>query len=579
MNPRAMNPGLEPHGLGGPPPRNGLPGAPAASLTEIARICQAFQITTLEPQLQACGELAQSRGVVDVAVLGQFKAGKSSFLNALIGAEVLPVGVLPLTALVTRLGHGAQDRLQVRFLSGESRNYPLADLASFVTERENPNNEKQVEAVEVSLTALAPFKSLRFVDTPGLGSVFTHNTQASMDWLPKVGGALLAIGVNQPFSEQDLKLLLEVSRHTPEVVLLLTKADLVSANQLEAVLEFTQHQASQHLGRPLLVLPFSTHPDFEPLRQAVRNHLLNHIAGRHEELVEKILSHKFRAVAGACRDYLLLAQRAAESAASSRSALQSILAQERDALESVKGEIGVFVRDLQTRARTLSAEHFLKFRGEMTRQLQESLRRDMAGWKGNLAKRRARFEHWLETALQEEMSRVSNQGHDFLGGFLVEAQTSLQRTVRAFQDRLAEAIQRALGLTFEGARFHAEIEEPRHPDVRIGKVFDTQVDLLWFLIPMGIFGPLFKRHFLGLLPWEAEKHLSRLANQWAEAGQTCLNSLVAQALDFMRQELSTLESLTLTAEDRRTEIQAALAILGEGFEPPAGPGTPGAQQA
>ena len=148
----------------------------------------------------------------------------------------------------------------------------------------------------------------------------------------------------------------------------------------------------------------------------------------------------------------------------------------------------------------------------------------------------------------------------------MEAEASLQRKVRGFQDRLARSIERALGLTFEGARFHAELSNPRQPDVRVGKVFDSQVDLLWFLIPMGILGPLFDRHFLKLIPWEAEKNLSRLANQWADAANACIEGLVSQALDFMRQELITLESMTTMAEDRRDEIERALNILAQALD-------------
>jgi Dynamin family len=530
-------------------------------MADVARICEAFQISTLQPQLRAYAETARNRGVVDIAVLGQFKAGKSSFLNHLIGTEVLPVGALPVTAVVVRLSHGEEVGVQVRLHTGETVGCPLANLAGYVTEEANPQNVKGVESVEVRLPALAPYRGIRFVDTPGLGSIFSHNTQASMDWLPKVGGALVAIGVNQPFGEQDLKLLLEASRHTPEALILLTKADLVTEGQLEAILEFTEYQATQHIGRHLLVLPFSTHPDFEFLRRKVRDHLLQGIAGRHEELFLKILAHKDLAILGACREYLLLAQKVAVSAAESHSSLREILRNEQAGLRTVKGEIGAFTRDIQTRARSISAEHFQKFRGEVTRRLRESLQSEMAGWKGNLARRSERFERWLETSMREEMSRVREHGRDFLEVFLMESQSSLQRRVRGFQDRLAGAIQRALGIAFEGARFHAELSEPRQPDIHLGKVFDTQVDLLWFLVPMGIFGPLFERHFLKLLPWEVEKHLSRLSNQWAEAANTCIDGLVRQAMDFMQRELATLESLTGSAEDRREEIREALEVL------------------
>jgi hypothetical protein len=78
---------------------------------------------------------------------------------------------------------------------------------------------------------------------------------------------------------------------------------------------------------------------------------------------------------------------------------------------------------------------------------------------------------------------------------------------------------------------------------------------------MGILGPLFDRHFLRLIPWETEKNLSRLANQWAEAANACIDELVSQALDFMRKELATLESLMATTEDRRADIQEALKTL------------------
>jgi hypothetical protein len=178
-----------------------------------------------------------------------------------------------------------------------------------------------------------------------------------------------------------------------------------------------------------------------------------------------------------------------------------------------------------------------------------------------LAERRTRFEQWVEQALSEALSGVSEQGPGFLANHLLEAQASLGRQVRGFQDRLAGAIEQALGLTFEGAHFQAELAAPRHLDVRLGKVFDTRVDLLWFLIPMGLFSPLFDRHFLGLIPWEVEKNLARLANQWAEAAEACIDGLVAQALAFMRRELSTLEALTLPSTGSEKALQQALDLL------------------
>ena len=68
-------------------------GPVATGVDRVGAICRRFGIDSLAPQLAACGELLGGGGVVDVAVLGQFKAGKSSFLNGLIGAAVVPEGI------------------------------------------------------------------------------------------------------------------------------------------------------------------------------------------------------------------------------------------------------------------------------------------------------------------------------------------------------------------------------------------------------------------------------------------------------------------------------------------------------
>lgn len=153
---------------------------------------------------------------------------------------------------------------------------------------------------------------------------------------------------------------------------------------------------------------------------------------------------------------------------------------------------------------------------------------------------------------------MSGRGEEYLSSYLLQAQSSLQRTVRAFQDRLAENIEAALGVKFEGASFHAAIREPAHPDVRVGKIFDVHIDLLWFLIPMGLARKPLLRHFRKRIVWEAEKNLSRLSSQWADAVNGSIDHLVRQAMEFVTGELSTIERLVEGAEDNRDRIHESL---------------------
>jgi hypothetical protein len=300
----------------------------------------------------------------------------------------------------------------------------------------------------------------------------------------------------------------------------------------------------------------------------VRDYLLRKVVARHEELFTKIMGHKLSALISECRAYLLLAQTAATAAEEARSDLREVLRREQEGIGSLGKEVRVLTQDLKTRVRTAAGERFHDLHGELTNRLRASLRKTMGTWKGNLAKRTQAFQSWAATVLDEELRRVSENGKGYLEAFLIEAQASFHRTVRAFQDRLSKEIERALGVAFEGARFHAEIAEPRRPDVKVGQVFDSHIDLLWFAIPMGIFHGLFERHFLRLIPWEVEKNLSRLANQWAEAVSASIDGLAGQALESIKSELTTVESLISGATDQRTDIEAALRRIEELSESP-----------
>jgi len=536
------------------------------AVERLGAICGRFRIDSLAPQLAACEELLRGGGVVDVAVLGQFKAGKSSFLNGLVGSVVVPVDVLPATAVFTRIGYGPGERAVVHRFSGDSLEVPLSRLAEFVTERGNPVNEKQVALVEVELPALAPYEGIRFVDTPGLGSVFAHNTRASKEWIPRVGAALVAVSVNHPLSEDDLLLLHDVSSHTPETAILLTKADLLSAGDLDAVVGFTRRQLSERTGKEWRILPVSDRPGFEGMRAEVRGYLRERIAGRREEAFGEIAGHKVRGLVAGCREYLLLAERAAAAAETARADLVAVLARERRDIRSVAGEIRFFCHGLKADVRTAAYDRFRAYDGEVAGRLTAALREAMPGWKGNLARTTRDFEAWLGPAMMEEMGAVSLHGEGHLAGFLFRMQASVERTVRAFQDRLAREIGRALGVRFAGARFEAQVEEPSHPDVRLSPAFDTHFELLWFLVPMPVFRPLVRRHFLRRIPWETEKNLSRVAAQWADAVGAVIDGLAREAADFLERELATIEGLVGSAGgsgSRGEGIRAALSELAE----------------
>jgi GTP-binding protein EngB required for normal cell division len=528
---------------------------------QIHGICREFRIDALMPRIAAMEETFQETDSFTVALLGSFKAGKSSFINCIAGRNVLPVAVVPLTAVITRIKYGPKDRATVSFLNEAEEKISLDQLADYITEQRNPNNVKQVHRVDIEIPEFHSYAGIQFVDTPGLGSVFTNNTLTAMDWLPRVGAAILTISIDHPLSEEDIRLLKELDKFTPEITILLTKADLVSPSELDDVLGFIRQQIESQVVKVGAVLPFSIRPGYKPLQKQVHK-LLESFTALQTQKFHEISRHKLRTLIEDCRKYLQLALSAAAAEQSSRRLLQGQLQQEREQLSAIRNEIWLMTHGLHVHLQADAVQMLQAFFDVLMHDLTAELKNQWPHWHGHLGKVSNQFREWMEKELTSRLQVLSaEKGDQITQTHLFKAQKSFSRIVRAFQDRLGRSIEEALHITFSGAEFEARIKKPTHPDIQIGKVFDTDLELIWFLIPMWIFRPLVNRHFLRSLPWEVEKNLHRLASQWSGAVFHSIEALSAQAKSFMENELNTVENLLEKADDNRALIEKNISAV------------------
>lgn len=151
--------------------------------------------------------LVDNKQTIHIAVLGQFKSGKSSLINSILGENILPVGVVPVTAIVTRLQYGIKPKLIVRFTDKREVTTTLDEPPLYVTEKHNSENNRNVTLSIVEHPALEPFKNISIVDTPGLNSFYRHNSEATFQWLPFTGVAIISVSAERPLSEDDINLI------------------------------------------------------------------------------------------------------------------------------------------------------------------------------------------------------------------------------------------------------------------------------------------------------------------------------------------------------------------------------------
>ncbi|MDQ7821469.1 MAG: dynamin family protein [Candidatus Eremiobacteraeota bacterium] len=197
--------------------------------------------------------------VLHIAVLGQFKRGKSTLINSLLGHDILPRAMLPLTSVPTLLKYGEERIVTILFRDGSSRNAAMEDLPLFVTEEGNPGNEKNVERAEIFCDAPLLRQGVVIIDTPGIGSTLTHNTAVTVEFLPQCDLALFLTSPDPPLTQAELEFLSLISKHAAHLFFVLNKRDILSEEELRKLLSFLEKNLREKAGfrAPLEIFPVS----------------------------------------------------------------------------------------------------------------------------------------------------------------------------------------------------------------------------------------------------------------------------------------------------------------------------------
>jgi GTP-binding protein EngB required for normal cell division len=190
-----------------------------------------------------------SEGRFYLACIGQFKRGKSTLINALIGEPILPVGFIPVTAVPTVIRYGAHKKVRIQFRDGAWQQIAASDLDQYVSEEHNPENAKGVGGAEVFVPSALLSTGMCLVDTPGLGSVFTGNTAATQAFIPHIDAALVVVGADPPLAGEELTLVGAVGRQVENLILVLNKADRTTDAERAAAVGFTQKVLEKRLQR------------------------------------------------------------------------------------------------------------------------------------------------------------------------------------------------------------------------------------------------------------------------------------------------------------------------------------------
>lgn len=184
---------------------------------------------------------------LNLVVVGHFKRGKSSLVNAILGKELAPVAITPLTTVVTTFEHHPDKSFAcVLFKKGESLETDQSAAASFISEEENPANDKKVDSVRIFDHTLPLLQMVTLIDTPGIGSAYTYNTESTREFIPRIDAALFVLSADLPVTQADVEFLKELKPVVPHILYVLNKKDLVDEGDLRKMIDHNSRVLRRH---------------------------------------------------------------------------------------------------------------------------------------------------------------------------------------------------------------------------------------------------------------------------------------------------------------------------------------------
>jgi GTP-binding protein EngB required for normal cell division len=525
-------------------------------------VCREFNIQSLEKIAGSVRRFVNEQRFLDIAVLGQFKAGKSSFLNTLTGKAVLPVGSIPVTSVITRLAAGEHDHALVAFNGGGVREAAIVELEDYVSESGNPENEKGVAIVDVELSDLQKWGSARLIDTPGIGSVWKHNTETALGWFPETGAVLFVMSAERPIAEVEMRLIEDVLRYSPEVYIVITKVDLYSEKQVAEIIAFTESALRKNLEREFRVYPFSTITDTQNHIRAVEKGVIRPLLSRVDEVRRTIVRHKLTSLLSSCVSYLEIARQASLAERGEMEKLKRAVLEEHMNAHYVRRELLFILDGYKNETRGTLSGYMQAYVEPIIELLSADFLRSYPGWKGTLYTFTRRYEAWIKEALSGEIKKLLLE-EDRSSFIITGAKKHLSFYLKSFRRRLNENISKALGVTIQSEEWGELVFDIRRPDIVIGRAFDFHLDMFWFLFPMFVYRKIFARFFARQIPAEVDKNIHRLVSDLTGKIHKEMDRMMEQALSYINGELRLVESLMERTPDTAGRIKGTIEKLVE----------------
>jgi ribosome biogenesis GTPase A len=436
-----------------------------------------------------------------LAVLGQMKRGKSSFINALMGAEILPTGVLPVTAVITEIKYGLTPEAVILYTTGTREQVDPGTLADYITECGNPGNKKQVASVELAYPSPFLESGIILIDTPGIGSTHAHNTRTTEGYLEQVDAGIVVLSVDPPITEVESHFIRNVKEEIPKLFFILNKVDAASADEVSHISHFLREELNRLQFESPEIFCLSARRAIEGRGKPPATATSSGIEIFEQRLRTFLLEEKDRVLVRSIAFDALHIARTLKFAATVGVRAQSMSLDELHlkgrAIDQLLEQTESEMHELQVLLRQHSADIIARVERDLTAHVQESVplvRQHLNQFQSQHPSETGRvFGALLENFLMEEIETVFRS-------WRIREDEAVQSLLDVLSDRfvnranaILDSLQQAAGVLFEipvePVMIHCPLRVESHLYYRVERVFHS-LDSFYLALPRFLLRPI-----------------------------------------------------------------------------------------
>ncbi len=230
-------------------------GTPGPEIAELASFLQRLVVQRRELG-HLVGDVARAAAGLDqpllVTVMGEFSSGKSSFVNAFIGADVAPTGITPTTATINVVRYGRERGGRIVTADGTTLELPWDALMAHLRAL-TPDAARAIDRVEI-LVPLPQLEKIHIVDTPGLNSIQPEHEATARAFIARADAIVWVFTASQGGKASEKRALASIRDEGKRVLGVLNKADQLTAEETVEVIGFITGELGELVEA---VVPFS----------------------------------------------------------------------------------------------------------------------------------------------------------------------------------------------------------------------------------------------------------------------------------------------------------------------------------